>query len=244
MDITAWVFIGFLIIIGILMFSILPILTFLLYRSLRKKGNIHKNIGLTIFILTTLCMIILGIMTIFNKGGFGPDYETVVIEQKIGGKLLCNSVYIADIHSWQYDVDYKYIDQIGDTIDFKSGSYCGREWNRDEQLSKLNKLLILKTGSWHGSDRLIIKNIQTDSSKTYDMNSHFIEQDSLWRAQNIKSLLDYCCPETFIESIVGNEILLKYKFRTNENLPKLYDERMIYYQINQETGDIKMLKIK
>ena len=104
--------------------------------------------------------------------------------------------------------------------------------------------MILKTGACHGSDRLIIKNIQTDSIKVFDIDNQFIERDSLWKAQNIKSLVDYCCAETFIENINGNVILLKYKFRTDEKLTKKYDERMISYQIDKETGDIKLTKIK
>ena len=87
------------------MFSILPVLTFLLFRFLKKKGKIQKNIGLTIFILSTLGMIFIGIKALISNGGFGPEYETAVIEQRIGGKLICESVYNADIHSWQYNVD-------------------------------------------------------------------------------------------------------------------------------------------
>ena len=52
MDITGFVFVGLMIFIGIGLFSILPVLTFLLYRHLRKKGKIQKNIGLMIFILS------------------------------------------------------------------------------------------------------------------------------------------------------------------------------------------------
>jgi hypothetical protein len=52
-------------------------------------------------------MIFLAIKSIFGPSGFVPEYETVVIDQKIGGKLLCNSVYNADIHTWEYSVDYK-----------------------------------------------------------------------------------------------------------------------------------------
>lgn len=244
MDITGFVFVGLMIFIGIGLFSILPVLTFLLYRHLRKKGKIQKNIGLTLFILTTIGMIALGLKAFLGPSGFGPEYETVKIKQGIGGKLLCNSVYTADQHSWQYDIDYKYIDLKGDTVDFKSGSYYGRDWKKDEQILKFHKFMILKTGSGYGSDRLIIKNTQTDSAKVFDIDDKFIEKDSLWRIQNIKSLLNYCCAETFIESINDNEILLKYKFRTNERLFKKYGERMITYSIDKESGEIKMTKIK
>jgi hypothetical protein len=244
MDISALLFVGLMILIGIIIFSIFPILTFLLYRHLRKKGKVQKHIGLVLFILTTLGMIIIGLKAILGPSGFGPDYETVDIDQKIGGKLLCNSVYTADLQSWYYNIDYKYIDLKGDTIDFKSGSYYNRDWKKDEQILKYDKFLILKTGSSYFSDRLIIKNTLTDSIKTFDIYDQFIEQDSLWKTQNIKSLLNYCCAESFIESIKGNEILIKYKFRTDEKQTRKYGEKMIYYQLDGETGNIKMTKIE
>jgi hypothetical protein len=179
-----------------------------------------------------------------DGAGFGPEYETVEIEQKIGGKLICESVYNADHHSWQYNVDYKYIDNEGDTLDFKYGGYYGREWEKNEQIQKYNDWLILKTGAWHGSDRLIIKNVQTDTTKIYDIDNRFIEKDSLWRGQNIKSLLNYCCAETFIENIQENRILLTYKFRTDEKMTKQYGKRKITYEINNETGKIIMTDIE
>lgn len=244
MDIVVLIFWILMILIGIALFAALPVLTYFLYRHLRKKGKIQKNIGISIFSLTTIAMTILAIKTLTGPSGFGPEYETVEIEQNIGGKLICESVYNADIHSWQYDVDYKYIDSGGDTLDFKYGSYHGREWDKNEQIQKFNDWIILKTGAWHGSDRLIIKNIQTDTTRIYDINNEFIEQDSLWKAQNIKSLSDYCCAETFIDKILGNRISLTYKFRTNEKMTKEYGKRMITYAINNETGKILMIDIE
>lgn len=219
-------------------------LTYFLYRYLKKKGQTQKRIGLIIFISTTVLMIVYSIKFFKDRAGFGPEYETVQIEQNIGGKLICESVYNADHHSWQYNVDYKYIDIKGDTLDLKSGSYYGREWNKDEQIRKYNDWLILKTGSWHGSDRIIIKNIQSDTIKIFDIDNQFIESDSLWKSKNIKSLLNYCCAETFIDDINENKILLKYKFRTDEHLTNKYAERKITYTIDAKTGEIKMTEIK
>jgi hypothetical protein len=244
MDITGFVFVGLMIIIGILMFSILPVLTFLLYRVLRAKGKIYKNIGLTIFILSILGMITLGLKIILSPSGFGPEYENVEIKQKIGGKLLCESVYNADIHDWQYDINYKYLTQSGDTLDLGNGTYIARDWNKDEQLVQLDKWLILKTGGWYGNDKVIMRNIITDSTVIHELSDQNIEKDSLWRNQKIKSLTNYCCAETFVEKISGDRIFLKYKFRTDENLSNKYDERKITYKIDRITGNIKMIKIE
>jgi len=244
MDIVAIIFWLLMILMGFALFASLPVLSYFLYRHLRKKGKVQKNIGLTIFVLISVAMLILIIKIFTGPSGFGPDYETVEIEQDIGGKLICESVHNADIHSWQYDVDYKYINNEGDTLDFKYGSYYGREWHKDEQIQKYNDWLVLKTGARHGSDRLIIKNIQTDTTRIYDINNEFIEQDSIWKAQNTKSLLNYSCVETFIDNILGNRISLTYKFRTNENNSKEYGKRKITYEINNETGKILMINIE
>ena len=189
-------------------------------------------------------MLILAIKIITGPSGFGPEYDSATIDQKIGGKLFCKSVYNADQHSWQYDVKYKYLPINGDTIDMGHGGYYGRKWNKDEQLIQVDNWLILKTGNWRGSDKVILKNILTDSTRVYNLDNQFIEKDSLWRTQNIKSLLNYCCAETFIENVLGHEIHLKYKFRTDENLTKKYDERLITYKIDGTTGQIKMTRIE
>ncbi|MFN3196533.1 MAG: hypothetical protein ACE364_11330 [Chlorobiota bacterium] len=122
--------------------------------------------------------------------------------------------------------------------------YYGREWNKDEQIQKYKNWLILKTGAWHGSDRLIIKNIQTDTTKIYDIDNNFIEKDSLWRAQNIESLSNFCYAETFIENIQENRISLTYKFRTDEKMTLKYGNRKVTYEIENETGKIVMTDIK
>lgn len=244
MDFTGIIFIVMMLIISIFLFSFLPILTFFLYLNLKKKGKFLKILGMSFFSLSTLGMIALVIKIIVSPSGFGPDYETIELKQTIGGKLLCKSVYTADFHSWQYDIEYKYISEKGDTLDFGNGSYCGREWNKDEQLSRLDNWLILQTGLWHGSDRLIMKNIINNSTNIYDFDNQFIENDSLWKVQNIKSLIDYCCPETFIEKIDKDEILIRYKFRTNKHLTMIYGKRIIKYRIDGITGNIKMISIE
>ena len=82
-----------MIIIGIAIFSTPSILTFLFYRKLRKKGKAYKNAGLITFSLTTVAMLILAIKIITGPSGFGPEYDSIEIEQEIDGKLLCESVY-------------------------------------------------------------------------------------------------------------------------------------------------------
>lgn len=224
--------------------AIPSVLTYLLYSYLKKAGRTQGIMGLALFISTTVLVVIFSIKFYKSGAGFGPEYETVQIEQNIGGKLICESVYNADHHSWNYNIDYKYIDQKGDTLDFKSGIYYGREWDKDEQLKKYKDWLILKTGSWYGSDRLIIKNILSDTTKIFDIDQQSIERNSLWKSKNIHALLNYCCAETFIVNINEDKIGVKYKFRTDKHRTNEYDERNIIYTLDSTTGEIKLPEIK
>ena len=231
-------------IIVIVILSIPSGLTYLLYRYLRNKGEKPKKIGLTIFALTTALMVYFGIDSAMNGFGFGPEYETEIINQDIGGKLICESVYNADIHSWQYNIDYKYVNQIGDTLDFSYGSYYGREWNKDEQIRQFNDWLILKTGARHRSDRIVLRNKKSDEMITYDINSQLIESQELWEKQDIKSLLNYCCAESLVKTIMDNQIIVDYKYRIKEDEPDKYDKVQITFEINEQSGDLKMKKLR
>ncbi len=223
--------------------SIPSVLTYFLYRYLRKKGETQKKIGLSVFIVTTAAVLFFATDSAINGFGFGPEYETEIIDQKIGGKLICESVYNADHHSWQYDIDYKFINQKGDTLDFSNGGYYGREWNKNEQIHQFNDWLLLKTGAWHGSDRIILRNIKTNKIYSYNIDNQLIESYELWGRQNIKSLMNYCCAESFVKKIIGNEIVVDYKYRIKEMEPNEYGKRQITFEFDEKSGELRMKKI-
>jgi hypothetical protein len=192
-------------------------------------------------------LVFVGIVALFIYGlstAFEPEYDKAEIKQNIGGTLICNSVYNADHHSWQYDVSYKYRLNKDSIIDIGSGTYYGREWNKDEQLIKYKNWTILKTGSWIGNDKIIVGDLKTKKWTEYDFTPENIEKDSLWQSLKISSLLNYCCSETFIDRINNGEIELHYKFRTSETIVKDYDQRKIFYKINDQTGQPILTKIE
>ena len=178
------------------------------------------------------------------SSGFGPDYNKVEIKQNIGGALICNSVYNADIHDWQYDISYQYKAPNDSIIDIGSGTYYGREWNKDEQLMQYNNWTILKTGGWIGTDKIIFGDLKKDKWTEYEFTPDNIEKDSLWKSLNIHSLSNYCCSETFIDKINNGQIQIHYKFRTSETNVNQYEQKEIYYQINDSTGQPTMTKIE
>ncbi len=238
LDILIWLFF-IILLLGII--SVPSILTYFLYKYLKKKGRKYKIIGILIFLITPIVVILFINQSIGDA--FGPTYDYEEIDQDIGGVLFCESEYLADHHSWEYNVQYKYLTEKGDTIDFGYGYFIGKDWMKNEQLFKLNNWLILVTGIRDGSDRLILKNIQTDSTIVYDFDSNFIEKNILWKRKKIKSLHNYCCDEISIEDITEKYILIKYKFRTDKDLVKEYETRMIKYKIDKKTGSLDMIEI-
>ena len=103
-----------------------------------------------------ICLILLVSLPILFKQAFGPIKKSIEIKQEIGGKLICNSEYNADLASWFYDIDYEYVSEKGDSITIGSGEYYGQEWDMNEQIQKIGEWMILKTGAEYGADKLLL----------------------------------------------------------------------------------------
>ena len=67
-------------------------------------------------------------------------------------------------------------------------------------------------------------NLKTPQWIEYKFTPESIEKDSLLQVK-IPSLLNYCCSETFVDTINDGQIKLNYKFRVNENLVNKYDQK-------------------
>lgn len=230
-------FILFWAIIVIALISIPILIGYFIFRIIRTSK--FKILSLPILVTSIIVSIYFAysIITVFD-----PVLEKVEIKQNIGGILICNSVYISDIHSWQYDVTYKY--KIKDRIiDIGNGTYYEREWNKDEQLIKYKDWIILKTGGWIGYDKIIIGNLTKNKWSEYEFTAENIEKEKLWQEANIKSLLNYCCSEVFIDHIENGNIELHYKYRTSETLTDKYEVRKIYYSIDNNTGKPIMIRV-
>lgn len=199
-----------------------------------KKGCLY-SIGIFI-------VVVIGFIYIFLHA-FDPEYDKAEIVQKIGGKLICNSVYNADHHDWQYDITYQYKSKENKTYKIGNGSYYAREWNKDEQLIKFDKWILLKTGNFYGSDKIIIGNFETQKWSNYEFTPEIIEKEKMWKVAEIKSLLNYCCAESFITRIYNGKIVVEYKFRVNETKTELMDKRKLIYEIDKNTGKPNLVSI-
>jgi len=191
----------------------------------------------------------LAILTIFGIGilliglvywAFLPEYKTIEIPQKIGGKLICEMEYISDHHSWDYIIDYSYKPENGETKFIGNGVYSGREWNENEQFVKIGKWTVLKTGNHHGSDKIIYGDIKTNEWNEYEFTPQTIEKDSLWKTKKIKTLINWSPSESFIKKIENNKITVIYEYRIEETKTELTEKKLIEYELLEKP---KMKKI-
>lgn len=190
----------------------------------------------------------LGLVLLFSfpiifKQAFGPIAETVIIKQDIGGELICNSTYSADIQSWYYCVDYKFHKENGEIIEIGKGEYFSREWNRYEQLHKMGEWLVLQTGGEFKTDKLLIGKDTNQNWKSFEISANEITNESLWKSQNIYVNKTGTPSEAYVKDIIGDKIEVIYKFRAGENYEH-QETRKITYEFDDENGIPRMSKIE
>ena len=188
-------------------------------------------------------LILLIIFPIIFKQAFGPIDEEVIIKQETGGELICNSTYSADIQSWYYFVDYKLKKENGEIIEIGKGEYFGREWNKDEQIKKMGRWLVLQTGEEFKTDKLLIGKATKSNWKSFEVSPYEITNDSFWKSENIYVNNTGTPSEAFIKKIIGNKIEVEYLFRAGENYED-QETRKIIYEFDEEKGIPNMSKIE
>ncbi len=207
-----------------------------------KSKKIKKGCGISLIILIVL---VIGFFWMLNEA-FGEDKYVVNIEQSIGGKLVCNVTTSADLQSWYYDIEYEYVKSNGDKIDLGRGFYEGIEWDEKDQLYKYKKWIILKTGNFFGSDKIIMFNPDKNEKKEFEFTQRSIENDSLWKSKNIKSLINYSPSNSHIIKTDKSKVLVEYTYRVDEKQTDKLESQIITYILNEESGvpEMKSIKIK
>jgi hypothetical protein len=182
----------------------------------------------------------------FTREALTDTTYTALIPQKIGGTLICRVNYSDDFHSWNYYVDYKYKDSNNQVFSLGSGLYSGKDWYKDEQIQVIGDWAILKTGSIHHSDKLIIWKLnQAKDWKEFDFTPETIESEQLWQSRNIKSDPNNYDSKVSVESIDSKGIVtVNYSFAKKDRLFSfITGERKVLYRIDQRTGKPTMADI-
>lgn len=207
--------------------------------SLREINMFNRFIKLMLVLGVLAALFIIALVIAFE-----PEYDKAEIKQHIGGVLICESVYTADHHKGSHLVTYTYKKPNGAIDSLGHGIYFNRIWKKDEQLIKYKSWLILKTGGYLRTDKLILINTTNNKKTELILEPDSIEINKLWQSKGIHSLLYYCCAEAYIQKIDTGVIKVKYKFRIDEADADKYDKRNIYYKIDTITGIPAMVKIE
>ena len=205
-----------------------------------KTRTIKIGCGITLIILIIL---IIGFFWAFNEA-FGEDKYSVTIEQNIGGKLICDVTYSADLQSWYYFIDYKYENPQGETFDFGKGLYTSVEWNENDQLFKYKNWTVLPTRTDFGSIKIISFDLKSNKKSELIIEPHSIQEDSIWKSKNIESALMWSPSKVEIDTIIDNKILVEYSFRIDRQNPENLGIQLIEYELDSINGIPKMKRIK
>ena len=191
-------------------------------------------IGLAIALLT---------FPVLMQQAFGPTKETVEINQEVGGTLLCESEYNADLASWFYDVEYKYRTDSGEIIPIGRGEYYGQDWNKNEQILTWKNWHLLKTGGGFYSEKLLIGSLDKSNWNEFIFSPENIEKDSIWKSKRIASKMGWLPQRAKLRNWGNGIIQVDYLFRTGEEIEQ-QENRLITYELDSLSGIPEMIKIE
>jgi len=205
-----------------------------------KINKIKKGCGISLIILIIL---IIGFIWMFKKA-FGHSEYSIIIDQNIGGRLICDVRYSADIQSWYYHISYKYEKPNGTVFNFGKGFYQGIEWNENDQLYKYKNWIILPTGSDYGSIKIIAFDMKRNKKAEFEISPSSIENDIFWMTKKIESLKMWSPSIVEVDKIIDNKIFVKYTFRVDRKKANKLESQLIEYEMDNESGILKMNSIE
>lgn len=202
--------------------------------------GIKKGLVITLIILLIL---VIGIFWAFNEA-FGEDKYSVRIDQNIGGELICDVTYSADLQTWYYFIDYKYINPNGEIFDFGNGLYQGVKWHENNQLFKFKKWTVLPTETDFGSIKVISFDLISNQKSDFIIEPSVIQENSIWKSENIESEPMWSPSKVKIDTIIDHKIIVEYTFRIDRENHENLGTRLIEYELDSLNGEPKMKTIE
>ena len=141
---------------------------------------------LTTFFITISFLLSLAACDDFVKNALTDKTYKDTLKQNVGGELFRDIHYSDDFQSWDYDIQYSYKDKFNSIYIIGSGNFHGQEIPNDEQLLQINKWTVLNTDDGFHC-KIIVGNLNENIFTTYEISPQTIEQDLVWKNQNIKS---------------------------------------------------------
>lgn len=167
------------------------------------------------------------------------------IQQHIGGALIRDIHHYNDIHSYDYDIQYSYLDKSDSVTDIGFGNFHGQEPPKDEQLIRFGKWTIFKTSGGREKDFLFICDNNTKTWRKYEISPEVIEQTNLWKQQQIATQPGNWDTVSKIEKIGknGNVTVIYTYAKQNRILFFNTGKRKIIFKINLQTSKPEMREI-
>jgi hypothetical protein len=200
--------------------------------------------------LTTFYILTIFSLTLFSCKDSGESVFTDetfqdTLRQNIGGSLVRSIHHYNDFQSYNYDIEYSYIDKLDSINKIGLGSFYAQEPPKDEQLIQLGKWTIFKTSGDRDKDLLFVCDNDTKKWTEFEISPKTIEQTVLWNEQNIDSQLDNWDTVSKIDNIdQDGTITVNYTYaKKNRIFSFITGKRQITYKINLETGRPEMTRV-
>ncbi|MDO6440429.1 hypothetical protein Q4534_23590 [Cyclobacterium sp. 1_MG-2023] len=163
------------------------------------------------------------------------------IGQDIGGILIRDIHHYNDFNSFNYDIEYSYKDKNDSISKIGKGSFYGQQPTENEQLIRIGKWFVFKTSGDRDKDFIFI----SDSNNTwlkYEISSETIQQNGLWKEQNINAQKANWDNVAKVKQIDNNgNVTVMYEFAKNKRIFSfLTGKRKVEYKINLQTGKLSM----
>ena len=169
---------------------------------------------------------------------------TEIINQNIGGKLICKVHYWDDFQESVNEITYEFADKDGKKHKIGTGKF-EYGWNKTEQLIQFKNWTILKTSNSRESEKIIIGNLEKNLFKEYVFSPTTIEENPIWIKQNINSNPNNYDSVVKIQKIGENgQFTILYKFAIKDRTFSFQeDEKKVIYKIDEKTGIPILIKV-
>ena len=199
---------------------------------------------LTTFFITISFLLSLAACDDFVKNALTDKTYKDTLKQNVGGELFRDIHYSDDFQSWDYDIQYSYKDKFNSIYIIGSGNFHGQEIPNDEQLLQINKWTVLNTDDGFHC-KIIVGNLNENIFTTYEISPQTIEQDLVWKNQNIKSNPNTGDSKVIFENMKTNgELSVIYKFAKKDRIFSfITGQRKVNYKLNIKSGRLEMTNV-
>lgn len=178
----------------------------------------------------------------FFKEAFGPNSKNVALKLLDNNVLFCTETYNADMHSVIYNVDFKLIEDSGDTLHLGEGSYSDTTWKNGVQLKRIGNFYVLSVNDYSYSKFLLTtlnNSINTDTI----FSPQNLRGDSIWKSQTDEIPAWVYRGSSHLDSIIQNRFFVSYEYRIGDYEPWKFYIQTVEHELDTISGKFRTKKI-